>query len=85
MTKHATALLLWLYEDHLNGVYPQKIKAEDLGMTRNELIQAGKELKSQGFLPDFNASVQGNDGKNIICFGKLTGEAIEYAKSFDED
>lgn len=85
MTKHATALLLWLYEDHVNGVYPQKVEAEALGMTRNELIQAGKVLKSKGFLPEFNVSVQGSDGKKIIFFGKLTDEAIDYAESFDED
>lgn len=85
MTKHATALLLWLYEDHVNGVYPQKVDASDLGMSRDELIQAGNALKSQGFLPEFNASAQGSDGNKIIFFGKLTDEAIEYAKKFDED
>ena len=85
MDKHATALLLWLYQDHVNGVYPQKVNSEDLGMNRNELIEAGKVLKTQGFLPEFNASVQGSDGKKIPFFGKLTEEAIEYAKKFYED
>lgn len=85
MNKHATALLLWLYEDHVNGVYPQKVNAEDLGMSRYELIQAGKVLKSQGFLPEFSMTLQGNDGKEFIFFGKLSDEAIEYAKKFDED
>ena len=85
MDKHSTALLLWLYEDHVNGVYPQKVNAEDLGMSREELIRAGKVLKEQGFLPEFNASAQGSDGNKIIFFGKLTDKAIEYAKKFDED
>ena len=29
MTVHAEALLCRLYEDYLNNVYPQRVKAED--------------------------------------------------------
>ena len=76
MTKHATALLLWLYEDHVNGVYPQEVEAEALGMTRNELIQAGKRLKSKGFFPGFNLTVQGSGGEKNIFFWKMKDEDI---------
>ncbi len=84
MTVKAEALLLWLYEDHVNEVYPQRVDAEELGMSRDELIRAGMELKAQGFLPEFNATVKGSNGKEIIFFGKLTEEAIAYAKEYDD-
>lgn len=53
-------------------------------MSRDELIRAGMELKAQGFLPEFNATVKGSNGKEIIFFGKLTEEAIAYAKEYDD-
>lgn len=77
MTVHAEALLCRLYEDYLNNVYPQRVKAEDLGMSQQELIRAGNELKGLDYLPDFNAK---GSAKNIAFFGCLTKEAIAYAK-----
>lgn len=81
MTTQAKALLCWLYEDYLNDVYPQRVQAEDLGMSQQELIRAGNELKRLDYLPDFKAK---ESAKNIAFFGCLTKEAIEYAKNLND-
>ena len=85
MTVHAEALLLWLYEDHVNGVYPQRVDEVELAMNRKEHIRAGKELKANGFLPDFDVVKNTKNGESIIFYGRLSDDAIKYARKFDED
>ena len=74
------AVLCEEYEKVENANW-ESVTAERVGLSRNEFIEAGNELKRKGYLPNFSTT-KSNNADVIICF---IGEPSDEAKRLFEE
>lgn len=63
MPENAGILIEYIYKQLKKGNDPEKIKPEEIGMTLDEMISAGKILKEIGWLPEFTVTKRTNSRK----------------------
>lgn len=81
MSQDAQTFILNIYGELKEGNDPEKIRPEEIGMTEERLISAGKELREIDWLPHFTVTKENNSGVRIWFIGEISSKAM---KQLDE-
>lgn len=80
MSENAAILLGALYEAYLKGRNLDVVKATEIGLSKKAIVEAGNELKADGYLPNFTYTETRNS-EPIWFIGTLSETAIALCEA----